>query len=270
MTYEFCNIQILVYNDFKILLPKMIDLSKISKDNKFFFLAYDQGMEHGPSDLNLETANPEYIFDLTKTGLFTGLIVHKGLAEKYYKPEVHKAPLIIKLNGKTHYINDEPYSPQVCSVEEAINLKAKAVGYTIYVGSQRESEMFKEFGNIVCEAHDLGIPVIGWMYPRGAKVGEENVDSISYAARVGLELGADMVKVKYTGSTESMKWVVACSGVIPVCIAGGNFVDGEKFKEEVQNSMNAGCMGAAIGRNVWQDNEPLKKAQEIHDIIFSS
>jgi class I fructose-bisphosphate aldolase len=245
----------------------MMDLSRISKNNKFFFLAYDHGMEHGPKDFNIQTANPKTIFNLAKSNLFTGIIVQKGIAEKYYSSDL-KTPLIIKLNGKTNFMEEDPYSPQVCSVEEAIRLRAKAVGYTIYVGSRYESKMFKEFGNIVYEAHDVGIPVIAWMYPRGHWV-EENTESIAYGARVGLELGADIVKVKYTGSTESMNWVVSCAGNMPVCIAGGEHHNIDKLKEEVSEAMKAGCMGAAVGRNVWQDDDPLNSAKELANIIFT-
>ncbi len=248
----------------------MVDLSKISKNKKFFFLAYDQGMEHGPVDFNLENINPKYIFDLTKSGLFTGVIVQKGIAEKYYKADEYKTPLIIKLNGKTHFLNEDPYSPQLTSVEEAIRLRAKAVGYTVYVGSKNEAKMLKEFSRIIYEAHDLGIPVIGWMYPRGSTVGEETSDITAYAARVGLEIGADIVKVKYTGDVDSMKWVVACSGVMPVCIAGGNKTnDDDALKEEFEGAISAGCSGGAVGRNIWQDPNPLARAKEIHDIIFN-
>lgn len=207
--------------------------------------------------------------DLTKSGLFTGLIVQKGIAEKYYTHDLYKTPLIVKLNGKTHFVNNEPYSPQVCSVEEAVRLRAKAVGYTVYVGSEHEAQMFQEFSQIVYEAHDLGIPVIGWMYPRGSGVGEETTDITAYAARVGLELGADLVKVKYPGNKEAMQWVTACAGIVPVCVDGGSHMDLEQLKEEVKIAIASGGKGCAIGRNIWQDEHPLERAKEISDIIFS-
>ena len=248
----------------------MIDLSRISRNEKFFFLAYDQGMEHGPKDLNLTTCNPEYVLNLTKSGLFTAFICHKGIAEKYYHPDQYKTPLIIKLNGKSSFINDEPYSPQICSVEEAVRLRAKAVGYTVYVGSRHEDKMFREFSTIVCEAHDIGIPVIGWMYPRGGNVGQETTDITAYAARIGMELGADIVKVRYAGDPTSMQWVTSCAGAAKVCIAGGAHLDHAGLIDEITGAMASGCVGGAIGRNVWQDPEPLRKAKEIADIIFEN
>ena len=122
------------------------------------------------------------------------VVFGKGIAEKYYNGEV---PLILKLNGKTKLHKGEPISRQLASVKEAKDLGAIGVGYTVYVGSEYESEMMAEFGRIEQEAEELGLLVIGWMYPRGKGVLEPNSpDTVAYAARVGLELGADYVKIK--------------------------------------------------------------------------
>ena len=109
--------------------------------------------------------------------------------------------MIVKLNGKTNLVKEvDPYSPQLCSVAEAVSYGASAVGYTIYVGSEFESLMTQEFGRIEQEAEEAGIPVIAWMYPRGKNIPDESDPKmVAYAARVGLELGADIVKIRYTG-----------------------------------------------------------------------
>ena len=149
----------------------MVDLSKITRDGKAMFLAYDQGMEHGPKDFDGENVDPDNILDIATNGNFTAVIFQKGTAEKYYSNTkfVQKIPLILKLNGKTNLVDDpDPYSPLICSVEEALSLDVSAVGYTIYVGSKHEPEMFKEFSKIEKDAHERNIPVIGWMYVRGS------------------------------------------------------------------------------------------------------
>jgi len=46
------------------------------------FLAYDQGLEHGPSDFNDKNIDPEYIIDIAKKGKYNALILQKGIAEK--------------------------------------------------------------------------------------------------------------------------------------------------------------------------------------------
>ncbi len=174
----------------------MIPLNKILTKGKALYLAYDQGLEHGPVDFNDKNVNPEYIIRIAKEGKYNAVIFQKGIAEKYNK-EIKKAkvPLIIKLNGKTSLRKGEPLSTQLCTVNEAIKLGAKAVGYTIYIGSQHESVMLREFENIAREAHSKNIPVIAWIYPRGKSIeGKDANDLMIYAARVGLEIGADIVK----------------------------------------------------------------------------
>ena len=153
---------------------KGINLNKITNNGKAFYLAYDQGMEHGPIEFNDENVDPNYIINLAKSGGYNGLIVGKGIAEKYNKEIFRsKVPLILKLNGKTSLFKGEPVSARLCTVKEARKLGASAVGYTIYVGSEYENEMLKEFEEIEREAHKLGMPVIAWIYPRGKSVEKE-------------------------------------------------------------------------------------------------
>src|SRR3989344_1351316 len=122
----------------------MINLNKITKKGKAFYLAYDQGMEHGPVEFNDTNVDPKYIIDIAKKGKFTAMIFQKGIAEKYNKEiKSSKIPLIIKLNGKTNLYKGESFSEQLCTVKEAIKLGAKAVGYTIYIGSEHENKMLK-------------------------------------------------------------------------------------------------------------------------------
>ena len=167
----------------------MIDLSKITTNGKAMYLAYDHGIEHGPLDLAGKSVDPDYILKLAVDGGYNAIVLQKGVAEKYYSPYSLKIPLILKLNGKTKLVAGEPISRQVCSVEEAVRLGAVAVGYTVYLGSSYESEMLKEFGKIEEEAHRAGLPVIGWMYPRGKTVADDASPEITaYAARIGLEL----------------------------------------------------------------------------------
>src|SRR3990167_8141574 len=200
---------------------------------KQLLLAYDQGFEHGPVDFDDTNVDPQQIIDIgEQAGVFTGIIYHEGIAEKYKTT----LPLIIKLNGKTRLHPDEdPYSPQLCTVAKAIELGAKSVGYTIYVGSEHEAKMMQEFSSTEDEAHAKGLEVIAWMYPRGKHVaGKENSkETVAYAARLGLELNADYVKLPYTGDKESFSWVVECAGKTKVLVQGGAKQDEAAFLAEV-------------------------------------
>lgn len=249
----------------------MVDLSGITRNGKALFLAYDQGMEHGPADFDDENTNPQNIVDIGLNGGFSAIIFQKGIAEKYYKKEYKdKLPLILKLNGKTNLVqNRDPYSPQICTIDEAISLGASAVGYTIYVGSSFESEMFREFSKIEQEAHAKELALIGWMYIKGSGArGKDQKELSAYASRLGLELGADIIKIKYPGDLRSLSWAVENAGKTKVVVSGGLKEDEATFLQTVKTCMQAGAIGIAVGRNIWQSENPIELAEKVKKIIW--
>lgn len=239
------------------------------RDGRGMILAYDQGLEHGPSvDFDERNVDPSFIMDLAVKGGFTGVAFQKGVAERFYNGKV---PLIVKINGKTSLPKGEPVSRQVCSVDYAVSLGAKAVGYTIYLGSGLEADMLSEFGRIQEDAHRRGIAAIAWVYPRGAAVqNDTSKEIVAYAARAGLEVGADAVKIKYTGDSATFAWAVKSAAGVKVFMSGGpKAPTDELFLEQVRGVIHAGAAGLAVGRNVWQNREPLVMAEQLRKIIFS-
>lgn len=249
----------------------MISLDKVLKNGKSLILAYDHGMEHGPVDFNLKNCDPRFIFEIAVKGGFSAIAVGHGLAEKYYPEFQGQIPLIVKLNGHTSMTKLEPYSPQLCSVKRAVEMGASAVGFTIYPGSTLENKMFVNFSKIVEEAHNFGIPVILWAYPRGAYVAN-NLDNktIAYAARIGLELGADMIKLQHNGDAENLKWTIANAGLAKVAVSGGSKVDDRLFLLRAKQVMNSGATGMIVGRNIWKHEHPLKMVEALKKIIFDN
>lgn len=131
--------------------------------------------------------------------------------------------------------------------------------------------MLQEFGEIQEEAHEEGIPAIAWIYPRGEAVKNDTAPEIvSYAARAGLEIGADAVKIKYTGDSASFRWAVKSAGVSKVFMSGGpKAPTDETFLTQVKGAIDAGATGLAVGRNVWQHADPFKMANGLREIIFN-
>jgi fructose-bisphosphate aldolase/2-amino-3,7-dideoxy-D-threo-hept-6-ulosonate synthase len=106
------------------------------------------------------------------------------------------------------------------------------------------------------------------MYPRGPKVDfEHDVEYVKHAARVGAELGADIVKTNYTGDPDSFKDVVkGCP--VPVVVAGGPKMETEHdLLQMVFDSKQAGGSGVAIGRNVFQADDPTLLVENISKIL---
>lgn len=244
----------------------------IFKDGRLFLLAYDHGMEHGTADFDEQSIDPERILTIADSGYFTGVVLQKGVAEKYYQNQDYQVPLLVKLNGKTSLVEEEPYSPQLCSVAEAKELGAAAVGYTVYVGSQHEKKMMQEFSRIEQKADKAGLPLVGWMYPRGEAVKgqEHSKEIVSYAARLGLEVGAEAVKLPYTGDPDSFSWAVKAAGRVKVTVQGGKKKDKKGFFRECREIMSVGAAGLIIGRNIWQADNPLEVAKRLNEIIFNS
>ncbi len=251
---------------------KKISLQKILERGRALYLAYDQGLEHGPSDFNDVNVDPRQIIAIASQGKFNAIVFQKGIVEKYHREiRASKVPLIIKLNGKTNLSRGEPISRQLCTVKEAVALGGVAVGYTIYIGSEHESEMMSEFERIEHEAHERGLPVITWVYPRGKGIGNRSSgELLAYATRIGLELGADIVKVHWNGNQHDLRWAVKAAGKTKVVVAGGVKSDEKTFLKNVRVIMKSGACGLAIGRNIWQHKQPLELARKIRKIIFDT
>ena len=244
------------------------NLDKLFNDGRTLMLAYDHGLEHGPSrDFNLVNSRPEFVFDLAEKAKLNALVTQIGIAEKYFSS--YKVPLIVKLNGKTS-LTKKALSRQVCSVKRALKLNPVGVGFTIYPGSESEGLMFNELSKVIEEAHNYNLPVIVWSYPRNEakNIDENSTDVIAYASRIALELGADIVKLKYNGDFEGFKWVVHNAGKTRVVVAGGYDIDKTLFFRNVEDAIKAGASGATVGRNVWQDDKPLKVLYGLKKIIF--
>lgn len=237
-------------------------LNKIDRDGRgrFAFLAYDQGLEHGPEDFrcNPAAASPRLILQLARDHDYSAVVLQQGtaLATRDVYPEV---PRLIKLNGKAGIAKGEPYSPLLCSVAYAVEaLRAVAVGYTIYAGSEHEARMLAEFAQVVRDADALGVPTVAWVYPRGKAVANDAAPEIvAYAARIAYELGADIAKVKWSGSLESFRWVCEAAADTKVVLSGGVLTESPReFLAVVDQVMKAGGAGVAVGRNVWQRPRP--------------
>lgn len=248
----------------------MIDVSHLATNGKMIFLACDQGMEHGPTDFNEKNIDPRYICEIGVRNGLNALIFGRGIAEKYYPEYAARIPLILKLNGHTRYNKPNSWGPQNCTVAEAKALGAAAVGYTIHLGSLNEYQMLSQFGTIVREAHEQGLPAMAWIYPRGPEITEDkSPEMTAYAARLGLELGADIVKVYHSGDVGSLRWAGMAAGRTKTVVSGGDHVDIDQYIAEAKMVAQAGLDGIAVGRNVWQSEDPDAVCARLKDIFYN-
>jgi class I fructose-bisphosphate aldolase len=238
-------------------------------------LPLDQGLEHGPTDFfpNPAALDPDFQFRLALEGRFSAIALGVGLAEKYLEGYAGRVPLILKLNGKTNIPDDaEATSPLFASVRDAVRLGADAVGYTLYVGTPRQDEEIRAYRKVRQDCERYGMPLVMWAYPRGsaieAKGGKGTLFAQDYAARVALEMGADVVKLhepneENAGSPEPyrslsegglarLRRVVRSAGKVLVLFSGGAKNDDDRrVLDQIKLYMAAGATGVMFGRNMW-------------------
>lgn len=247
------------------------DDSPLARDGKVLILAYDHGLEHGPVDFEglAGSEDPERTFAAATHAAVTSIAVQKGLAETYYPSYEDETDLLVKLNGTSNLWMGEPDTAVNCTVDYAAELGASSVGFTLYGGSNHEIEMAEEFREAQegAREHDMG--VVMWSYPRGQGLrNDSSPEVISYAARLGLELGADVVKVKYPGSAAGMGEAVEMAGPANVVMSGGTMRDDEAFLQNVADAIDAGARGLAVGRNVFQRDDPERILDALEAVVF--
>ncbi len=229
-------------------------------------------MDHGVSDGPMKG-----IIDIDKTvesisqGGADAILMHKGIVEQGHRGYGKDIGLIVHLSASTSLAPNPNNKVIVTSVEKAIQLGADAVSVHVNLGSETESEMLQELGEISETCSYWGIPLLAMMYPRGQKVeNEHDVELVKHAARVGSELGVDIVKTNYTGDPDSFKEVVE-GALVPVVIAGGPKVDtDEELLQMVKDSIEVGGAGVAFGRNLFQAENPGKITRVISEVVHNN
>lgn len=233
-------------------------------------IALDHGVEHGPADFPEDVLDPRVIVRKVVEGGANAITMHKGLAKFTATEWAGKIPLILKITGRTKLMPEElAIEALVASTDDAISLGADGIAITVYVGSSNEPVMLKDFGMMETKCRELGMPILALMYPRGPNIKNRyDVQYVKYAARLGAELGADVVKTYYTGSTSTFREVIK-SCTVPVVAAGGPRKETAKEAlEMVKSVMDAGAIGVTIGRNVWEHPDPTGMTLALRKIVI--
>ena len=251
-------------------LGKNIRLERLfdRKSNKTIIIPMDHGLTMGTIK-GLE--NLVEMIDKVAMGGANAVLEHSGMVGTGHRQYGKDIGLIIHLSGATNLTPDPNKKVLVCSVERALKMGADGVSIHINIGADEEPEMLQDAHTVIEASREWGVPLLAMMYPRGKKIEDENApDAVNIAVRVGAELGADIVKTNYTGDIDSFKYIV--KGVnIPVIIAGGPKMDTiPELFQVVYDSIQAGAAGAAIGRNVFQADNPTKVVKGLSKIVHNN
>lgn len=209
------------------------------------FFGYCDGLPEGLANL------PETISKVVAAKP-DAVTMQKGTALTCWAPHAGKTAMIMQAGCFTP---DERVMVSLTDPEECVRSGADAIAIAIGVRGANEGKFIKMLSDGVAAAARYDLPVIAHIYPRvfqndGAAI-VHDPDNIAWAVRVGIECGADVIKVAYTGDVASFSQIVSCSPV-PVVAAGGpkcaTLAGALRMMFEVVQS---GARGATIGRNVW-------------------
>ncbi len=242
------------------MIGKRRRLKRIIKNGRTIIVPMDHGITKPEKGL-------ENIDEIVKSidRYIDAIVVHKGIVKHSSYLEDMNAALIIHLSGSTALSRDPNDKRLVTSVERAIGLGADAVSVHVNVGSDTDGRQIEELGKIseICDLY--GIPLLAMMYPRGEGVAV-NTENVKHAARIGYELGADIVKVPYVGNFHEV--VSFCK--VPVVVAGGSKCEEIEFYRRVETVIRCGAAGVAVGRNIFGSDRPCRVAEILHLIIHKN
>lgn len=236
-----------------------------AQSGKTILVPMDHGISLGPIS---GLISPTDAVNKVARGGANAVLMHKGLVRSAFKGHARDLGLIVHLSASTDLSPVPNAKRLVATVEEAVKMGADAVSVHVNLGDATEASMLADFGQVGYAAQEWGIPLLAMIYGRGPKIQNGMSPSVvAHCARVGEELGADVVKVAYTGDVESFARV--CEGCsIPVVIAGGPKMDTrDDLLRMAHDSIQAGGAGLSIGRNVFQDPDPTSLIKALSSIV---
>jgi fructose-bisphosphate aldolase/2-amino-3,7-dideoxy-D-threo-hept-6-ulosonate synthase len=236
----------------------------LQPDNRTVITPMDHGVTIGPVK---GITNMQTIVDKLLKGGVDAILIHKGIAKHV---DTGNAGLIVHLSGMSVLTPSATSKVQVCTVKEAIRLGADAVSVHVNIGAQDEDKMLTTLGKVSDKCDQYGMPLLAMMYPRGPKIQDEHAaEPVAHAARIGAELGADIIKANYTGDIETFKTVVE-SCPAPLVIAGGpKNKTAQETLQMAYDSVKAGSAGLSIGRNIFQHENPTLMVKALSAIVHN-
>ncbi len=253
-----------------MLLGKQIRLERIidRHSNRTIIVPMDHGTTLGPIDGLVDMR--EAVNDMAEGGA-DAVLMHKGLIRCSHRKSGKDVGLIIHLSASTSLNPNGNRKSLVTSVEEAVRYGADGVSVHVNLGDPEEAKMLHDFGMVAESCNAWGMPLLAMVYARGPNIIHgSSAQNIAHCARVGVELGADIVKVMYSGDIDSFSHAVnGCC--VPVVIAGGDKMDStQDILQMAYEAIQAGAAGLSVGRNVFQHPQRRQLVRALRAIVHGN
>lgn len=240
-------------------------MARLTRGGSWVMVPLDHGVSMGPAP---GLADPRAALAAV-AGSASCVTLHKGLV-RAAAPFADRLGVLLHLSASTDGAPDPQDKRLVATVEEALRLGCDGVSIHVNVGSLTEARQLEDAGRVATACGEWGVPLVTMAYPRGPKVTNPHDPAlVAHAARLAAELGADAVKVPYTGSADTFRQV-AQGCPVPVLVAGGPPKGDASFDallDALRDARNAGAKGCSVGRHVFQHRDPAAAAAAIAKVF---
>ncbi len=155
----------------------------------------------------------------------------------------------------------------IASLETALRMDADALAVSVFFGRSGDIDIYRWLAGLIDQAARYQMPVVAEMMPPGDKF--YDAEAVAHAARIGMEIGADVIKTNYCGDVAEFRHVTA-SAPVPIIVAGGpSKGDDDNTVQMVRDAVAGGAAGVAIGRRVWQSDDPVAATRGIYNVLFA-
>jgi putative autoinducer-2 (AI-2) aldolase len=194
------------------------------------------------------------------------LMLTRGILRTSVDPET-SIPIVLRVSGGSSIIGEDLSNEVITtSIEDAIRLNVSAIALSIFVGSEYESQTLESLAMLVNMGQEFGIPVLA-VTAVGKELSKRDSRFLSLACRIAAEFGASFVKTYYCEEFE--KVVESCP--VPIVIAGGPKLETELDAFEMaHDAINKGAVGVDMGRNIWQNNNPVAMLKAVRAVVHKN
>jgi DhnA family fructose-bisphosphate aldolase class Ia len=234
-----------------------------AEDDRTVIVALDHGLLDGPCE---GFERPGDTIAAVVAGGADAILTSFGIGEAFAR-ELSRVGLILRSDGASTNLGSPSTGslPRFFGPEDALRLGADALVVTALPGSDKEDATLETLARTAAEAHRWGLPVLGEMVPGGFNSAPElrGTEAVALAARLGAELGADFIKAPYCEDYAE----VTSKTFAPVVILGGSKGDEVAMLANIRSAVDAGAKGVAIGRNVFQCDNPTAMTRAIVAVV---
>lgn len=263
-----------------VISGKTVRLNRLfnPSDGKAVCVAADHGWMSDPTP---NVTNLRHILDEVIEGKPDGILVSYGTARRMSDLFTGKGrpALIIRADWMNMPRLDQPggvlpvseFKKKATScATDALHVGASAITIYYFVGYSAEFEALNIEQDAVFaqECRRIGLPVIIEPMVVGKQIsGEKTADALIAAARIAVELGADALKIPYTGDVISFHKLVEAAGVPVLVLGGAKFDDPADALRLVADALKAGARGTVFGRNVTMAADPRRMVEDIGALV---